>query len=106
MSKYVVIITGASSGFGALSARAISRAGHTVYAGMRWTAGENAKEVQAVRQFALDEKVDLRSVEMDVQSQESVDAAIQQIVAETGRLDVLIHNGDSSRKGNLRTLST
>ncbi len=92
MSKYVVVITGASSGFGALSARAISRAGHTVYAGMRWTDGENAKEVEAVRQFARDEKVDLRSVEMDVQSQESVDAAIQQIVAETGCLDVLIHN--------------
>ncbi len=68
MSKYVVVITGASSGFGALTARAISRAGHTVYAGMRWTAGENAKEVEAVRQFALDEKVDLRSVEMDVQA--------------------------------------
>ena len=92
MSKYVVVITGASSGFGALSARAISSTGHTVYAGMRWTAGENAKEVEAVRQFALDEKVDLRSVEMDVQSQESVDASIQQIVAETGRLEVLIHN--------------
>ncbi len=92
MSKYVVVITGASSGFGALSARAISRAGHPVYAGMRWTTGENAKEVQAVRQFALEEKVDLRSIEMDVQSQESVDAAIQQIVADTGRLDVLIHN--------------
>ena len=59
---------------------------------MRWTAGENAKEVQAVRQFALDEKVDLRSVEIDVQSQESVDVAIQQVVTETGRLDVLIHN--------------
>jgi hypothetical protein len=27
--------------FGALSARAISRAGHSVYAGMRWTTGEN-----------------------------------------------------------------
>lgn len=55
MSKYVVVITGASSGFGALSARAISRAGHTVYAGMRWTTGENANEVEAVRQVALAE---------------------------------------------------
>jgi NAD(P)-dependent dehydrogenase (short-subunit alcohol dehydrogenase family) len=92
MSKYVVVITGASSGFGALSARAISRAGHTVYAGMRWTTGENANEVEAVRQFALAEEVDLRSVEMDVQSQVSVDKAIEQIRVETGRLDVVIHN--------------
>ena len=92
MSKYVVVITGASSGFGALSARAISKAGHIVYAGMRWTAGANANEVEAVKQFALNEKVDLRFVEMDVQSQDSVDKAIQQIVTETGRLNVLIHN--------------
>ena len=63
-----------------------------MYAGMRWTAGGNAKEVEAVRQFARDEKVDLRSVEMDVQSQDSVDFAMQQIVAETGRLDVVVHN--------------
>ncbi len=92
MSKYIVVITGASSGFGAWSARAISRTGHIVYAGTRWIAGENAKEVEAVRKFALDEKVDLRLVERDVQSQASVDAASQQIVAETSRLDVLIHN--------------
>lgn len=77
MSKYVAVITGASSGFGALSARAISKAGHIVYAGMRGTVGKNANEVKAVRQFALAEKVDLRSVEMDVQSQVSVDKAIE-----------------------------
>lgn len=38
----VVLITGASSGFGALTARALARAGHTVYAGMRQTTGRNA----------------------------------------------------------------
>ncbi len=36
MSK-VVVITGASSGFGALTARALAVAGHRVYAGMRET---------------------------------------------------------------------
>jgi NAD(P)-dependent dehydrogenase (short-subunit alcohol dehydrogenase family) len=30
--KYVIVITGASSGFGALTARALAKAGHTVYA--------------------------------------------------------------------------
>ena len=38
----VVLITGASSGFGALTARALARAGHMVYAGMRQTTGRNA----------------------------------------------------------------
>jgi NADP-dependent 3-hydroxy acid dehydrogenase YdfG len=38
-------ITGASSGFGNLTARAVARAGHTVYAGMRATTGRNAAQV-------------------------------------------------------------
>ena len=33
--KNVIVITGASSGFGSLAARALAIAGHTVYAGMR-----------------------------------------------------------------------
>jgi NAD(P)-dependent dehydrogenase (short-subunit alcohol dehydrogenase family) len=32
--KNVIVITGASSGFGALAARALAIAGHTVYASM------------------------------------------------------------------------
>ena len=43
--KDVIIITGASSGFGALVARALARAVHTVYASMRETAGRNAPQV-------------------------------------------------------------
>lgn len=38
MSK-VIVITGASSGFGALTARALAVASHRVYAAMRETAG-------------------------------------------------------------------
>jgi NAD(P)-dependent dehydrogenase (short-subunit alcohol dehydrogenase family) len=42
--------------------------------------------------FARDNGVDLRTIELDVGSQQSVDAAIAKIVAEQGRLDVMIHN--------------
>lgn len=92
MSKYVVVITGASSGFGALSARAISKAGHTVYAGMRDIGGQDANAAKEAEKFAREEGADLRPVGMDILSQASVDAAIGRIVAETGRLDVVIHN--------------
>ena len=90
--KYVIVITGASSGFGLMSARALAHAGHTVYAGMRETSGRNAARVEELKQYAKEHGVDLRAVEMDVASQASVDAAIAHIIGEQQRLDVVIHN--------------
>jgi NAD(P)-dependent dehydrogenase (short-subunit alcohol dehydrogenase family) len=90
--KNVIVITGASSGFGALAARALAKAGHTVYASMRDTAGRNAPQVKAAKEFSSESNVDLRTIELDVMSEESVNAAIQKIIADNGRLDVVIHN--------------
>ena len=90
--KSVIVVTGASSGFGLLAAQKLAQAGHIVYAGMRETSARNAPQVAAVRKFSSEHNVDLRSVEMDVSSQPSVDKAIAQIVADNGRLDVVIHN--------------
>ena len=90
--KQVIVITGGSSGFGALAARALANTGHTVYASMREITTRNAAQVEAAKKYASDNNVDLRTVELDVASQESADKAIQQIVADNGRLDVVIHN--------------
>jgi len=90
--KKVIVITGASSGFGALTARALAKAGHIVYASMRDTTGRNASQVEAATKFAQENKVDLRTIELDVASQASADAAIQKIVSDNGHLDVVIHN--------------
>jgi NAD(P)-dependent dehydrogenase (short-subunit alcohol dehydrogenase family) len=90
--KKVIVITGASSGFGALTARALAHAGHIVYASMRETTGRNAPQASEVVRYAKDYKVDLRTVELDVASDASVNAGIAKIIADNGRLDVVVHN--------------
>jgi NAD(P)-dependent dehydrogenase (short-subunit alcohol dehydrogenase family) len=90
--KQVIVVTGASSGFGRLSAEALAKAGQVVYASMRSTHGRNAPVVAQMAEFSARHGVDLRTVELDVQSQESVDAGIEQVIAETGHIDVIVHN--------------
>jgi NAD(P)-dependent dehydrogenase (short-subunit alcohol dehydrogenase family) len=90
--KKIILVTGASSGFGRLTSEALARAGHIVYASMRDTEGRNAPEVKNIDAFSRSNGVDLRALELDVQSQPSVDQAIQQIISTDGRIDVLIHN--------------
>lgn len=91
-SKQVIVITGAASGFGWMSAIALARAGHAVYAGMRETDGRNAPAVQRLQQVVAAEGLDLHAIEMDIADQSSVDAAIETILAIQGRLDVVVHN--------------
>ena len=90
--KSVILVTGASTGIGHLTSRALAAAGHTVYASMRDIHGRNAPRVRELHDWSFAHGYDLRALELDVLSQASADAAVQAIVGEQGRLDVVVHN--------------
>jgi len=92
MAKSIALVTGASSGFGRMIADALAGAGHVVYASMRGLGDRNAGQVEAVAAYARDHGVDLRAIELDVQSEASASAAVERIIGERGRLDILVHN--------------
>jgi NAD(P)-dependent dehydrogenase (short-subunit alcohol dehydrogenase family) len=93
MSK-IVLITGASSGFGRDTAETLAAADHTVFAGVRDVDGRNRDVVAALRAKAIE------VVELDVTSDTSVDAAIATLLARSGgRLDVVINNAGLASAG-------
>ena len=92
MSK-TILITGTSSGFGRDTAETLRRAGHTVYASMRAAEGKNREAAEALR------KLGIRTVELDVSDDASVEAGVKNVLAEAGKIDVLINNAGIASVG-------
>ncbi len=83
-----ILITGCSTGFGYEAAKHLARKGHRVYATMRGTNGKNENAATSLRDFAKSEGLKLEVLELDVTSDDSVEAA----VAKIPEVDVLINN--------------
>jgi NADP-dependent 3-hydroxy acid dehydrogenase YdfG len=88
----VVLITGASSGFGNGLARALAASGHHVYASMRDSDGKNRAKAEELRAWARATEAPLRVLELDVRSAPSVDAAVREVMEREGRIDVAVNN--------------
>src|ERR1700756_4125187 len=85
MSK-IILITGASTGFGRDTAETLARPGHTVFASMRDPEGKNRTHAEALR------KQTIEVVELDVSSDASVDRGVQEVLKRVKRIDVLVNN--------------
>ena len=88
----VILVTGAGTGIGRLAARTLASQGHIVYASMRDPGGRNSDKSDDLLAFAKLNDCDLRVVELDVLDESSANAAVEQIEAEQGLLDVVVHN--------------
>jgi NAD(P)-dependent dehydrogenase (short-subunit alcohol dehydrogenase family) len=86
--QQVVLITGCSSGIGREAARRFAAAGFRVYASMR-----RPQQADELRAEAASRGWALSTPALDVTSDDSVNAAVSALLAETaGRLDVLVNN--------------
>jgi NAD(P)-dependent dehydrogenase (short-subunit alcohol dehydrogenase family) len=95
----VVLITGASTGFGREAAERLARRGHYVFATMRESDGRNAGHRLAIEQLAATEGVRLEVLELDVTDEASVQGAVEKALSRAGRLDVVINNAGYAALG-------
>jgi len=90
--QQVILITGASSGFGRLIAETLSRKNYQVFATMRNVNGRNAAAAREVRELAERESLSLQTLELDITDDASVERAVNEVTAKCGRIDVLVNN--------------
>lgn len=93
-SKKVILITGASSGIGKETALHLIRDGHIVYGAARRV--EKMKELEDAGGHTL---------KMDVLEEDQMHSGISQIVAEHGRIDVLVNNAGYAVYGSVEDIT-
>jgi NAD(P)-dependent dehydrogenase (short-subunit alcohol dehydrogenase family) len=83
----IVVITGCSTGIGFATAISLAQAEHEVFATMR-----NPSSSPELAARAADDHLPIRVLSMDVDSDESVREAVQEVLSARGRIDVLVNN--------------
>ena len=93
-SGRVALVTGASSGIGEATARRLAQRGYTTYAAARRISRMDALRDQGIH-----------TVPVDVTDDTSLIALVEQVITESGRIDVLVNNAGYGSYGALEDVS-
>ena len=95
----IILITGASSGFGKLTALAFARRGDTVYATMR-----DPEKGYRLEDAASAENLHINLLVLDVTDTDTIHAAVKNVLAAQDRIDVLVNNAGIHIPGALEDM--
>ena len=92
--KKVILITGASSGMGKVTAEWLIKEGHIVYGAAR-------------RVEKMNDLVELggHAIKLDVTKEDEIEACVKQIISEQGKIDVLVNNAGYSVYGSIEDVT-
>ena len=96
----VAVVTGSSSGIGYATSLMLARKGFYTYASAR-----NIDKSASLESIANTEKLPLKLIQLDVTDDSSVNEAVEKIVSEKGRIDVLVNNAGYALFGAFENLS-
>jgi NAD(P)-dependent dehydrogenase (short-subunit alcohol dehydrogenase family) len=100
LDQKVAVVTGSSSGIGFETALLLSRTGFYTYATMR-----NMSKANHILQITEKERLPLQALQLDVNDDESVKNAVNQIAKEKQRIDILVNNAGFLLIGCVEDLS-
>jgi NAD(P)-dependent dehydrogenase (short-subunit alcohol dehydrogenase family) len=96
----VAVITGSSSGIGLETALILARNGYTTYATMR-----SPDKDTSIKEAVQNEGLTMRVIPLDVTDDSSVKNAVNNIISEAGRIDLLVNNAGYGLVGALEDLA-
>ena len=96
----VAIVTGSSSGIGYETSLALARDGFYTFATVR-----DAKKAEKILQVAKKENLNIEIIELNVDDEKSISAAIEKIISKKQRIDVLVNNAGWGLFGSVEDVS-
>ena len=90
----VALVTGSSSGIGLEAALALAKDGYHTFASMR-----DVSKAGELENTAKKDNLPIEVIELDVDKEESIVAAVKKIIESAGRLDVLVNNAGYGQFG-------